>query len=71
MIQQNVDQPTLTASDSNGRANSNPYHYVPAGTGPVYRSPVDQVRFLITGEQSGEAGVSALIQPAVNRSHII
>jgi quercetin dioxygenase-like cupin family protein len=26
-----------------------------AGTGPVYRSPVDQVRFLITGEQSGGA----------------
>ena len=55
MIQQNIDQPTLSASDSNGRANSNPYRYVPAGTGPVYRSPIDQVRFLITGEQSGGA----------------
>src|SRR5215469_14657321 len=26
-----------------------------AGTGPVYRSPIDQVRFLITGEQTGGA----------------
>ena len=55
MILQNIDQPTLTASDSNGRANSNPYRYVPAGTGPVYRSPIDQVRFLVTGEQNGGA----------------
>ena len=55
MIQQNVDQPTLTASDSVGRATSNPYRYVPAGKGPAYRSPIDQVRFLVTGEQSGGA----------------
>lgn len=27
----------------------------PAGTGPVYRSPIDQLRFLITGEQTGGA----------------
>ena len=26
-----------------------------AGTGPVYRSPSDQVRFLLTGEQTGGA----------------
>jgi quercetin dioxygenase-like cupin family protein len=26
-----------------------------AGTGPVYRSPMDEVRFLITGEQTGGA----------------
>jgi quercetin dioxygenase-like cupin family protein len=26
-----------------------------AGTNPVYRSPIDEVRFLITGEQSGGA----------------
>lgn len=26
-----------------------------AGTGPVYRSPIDEVRFLITGEQTGGA----------------
>jgi quercetin dioxygenase-like cupin family protein len=26
-----------------------------AGTGPVYRSPVDEIRFLITGEQTGGA----------------
>jgi quercetin dioxygenase-like cupin family protein/catechol 2,3-dioxygenase-like lactoylglutathione lyase family enzyme len=29
--------------------------YVPAGTGPAYRSPVDQITFLITGEQTGGA----------------
>ena len=29
--------------------------YVPAGTGPAYRSPVDQVTFLITGRQTGGA----------------
>ena len=55
MIQQNIDQPTLTASDSNRRANSNPYHHVPAGTGPAYRSPMDEITFLITGEQTGGA----------------
>ena len=26
-----------------------------AGTGPIYRSPIDEVRFLITGEQTGGA----------------
>jgi hypothetical protein len=26
-----------------------------AGTGKSYRSPIDVVRFLITGEQTGEA----------------
>src|SRR5215469_9137627 len=26
-----------------------------AGTGPVYRSPIDQVRFLITGKETGGA----------------
>lgn len=55
MIQQNIDQPALTGSHSIGRANSNPCHYVPAGTGPAYRSPIDQIRFLITGEQTGGA----------------
>jgi quercetin dioxygenase-like cupin family protein len=29
--------------------------YVPAGTGPVYQSPVDKIKFLITGEQNGGA----------------
>jgi quercetin dioxygenase-like cupin family protein len=29
--------------------------YVPAGTGRTYKSPIDQIRFLITGEQSGGA----------------
>jgi quercetin dioxygenase-like cupin family protein len=28
---------------------------VPAGTGPAYRSPIDEITFLITGEQTGGA----------------
>ena len=35
--------------------NSGPFQYVPAGTGPLYRSPTDEVRFLVTGEQTGGA----------------
>jgi len=53
MLQQAVEQ--LTASDSLGRAISNQVHYVPAGTGPAYQSPVDRITFLITGEQTGGA----------------
>ena len=33
----------------------NQFKYVPAGTGPSYRSPADQITFLITGEQTGGA----------------
>jgi quercetin dioxygenase-like cupin family protein len=29
--------------------------YVPAGTGKAYRSPIDEITFLITGEQTGGA----------------
>jgi quercetin dioxygenase-like cupin family protein len=29
--------------------------YVPAGTGPTYRSPIDEITFLMTGEQTGGA----------------
>src|SRR5215472_5089259 len=62
---------SVTASDSIGRADSNPstplvngaaaasgerqIQYVPAGTGRAYRSPIDEIRFLITGEQTGGA----------------
>ena len=53
MTQQTVDH--FTASDSIGRAPSTRLQYVPAGTGPTYRSPVDQITFLITGEQTGGA----------------
>ena len=28
---------------------------MPAGTGKAYRSPIDEIRFLITGEQTGGA----------------
>ena len=62
---------SVTASDSIGPAASNPsaalvngaasaagesqVQYVPAGTGKAYRSPIDEIRFLITGEQTGGA----------------
>src|SRR5262249_37343377 len=52
-------QASVTASDSIGRADSNPFvpqvKHVPAGTGPTYQSPVDQITFLITGDQTGGA----------------
>ena len=62
---------SVTASDSIGRAAYNPsaplvngavsaagerqVQYVPAGTGKAYRSPIDEIRFLVTGEQTGGA----------------
>jgi len=52
---QHTDRTSLTAPDSIDRANRNPYQFVPAGTGPAYRSPIDQIRFLITGDQTGGA----------------
>jgi mannose-6-phosphate isomerase-like protein (cupin superfamily) len=63
-------QASVTAADSIGRASSpsaplvngnatpveeNQVKYVPAGTGSTYRSPVDEVTFLMTGEQTGGA----------------
>ena len=64
-------QPSVTASESIGSADSNSsaplangtapaageksVQYVPAGTGKAYRSPIDEIRFLITGEQTGGA----------------
>src|SRR3954447_21091683 len=48
-------QNTHPASDLIERGNRNPWQYVPVGTGPAYRSPIDQIRFLITGEQTGGA----------------
>ena len=64
-------QPTVTASDLIGPTGSNSFaplvngnamvvqgnqvKYVRAGTGPAYRSPVDQIVFLITGEETGGA----------------
>jgi quercetin dioxygenase-like cupin family protein len=32
----------------------NRIEHVPAGSGPVYWGPGDQIRFLLTGEQTGE-----------------
>ena len=64
-------QISVTAADSIGRADSNPSaplangaapvvdgshaNYVPAGTGPTYRSRIDEITFLMTGEQTGGA----------------
>ena len=62
-------QPSVTASDAIGRSDSNfsapaaastvlernQAKYVPAGTGPAYWGPGDQITFLITGEQTGGA----------------
>ena len=67
MMQQTIDQPSLTAPDSIGRANGNAYQYVPAGTGPAYRSPIDLIRFLITGEQTGGAFFMAEVSVAPGR----
>jgi quercetin dioxygenase-like cupin family protein len=35
--------------------------YVPAGTGRAYRSPIDDITFLITGEQTGGAYFMAAV----------
>jgi quercetin dioxygenase-like cupin family protein len=64
-------QPPVTASDSIGRTGNNAsaplangiaavvegnqVKYVAAGTGSTFRSPVDEVTFLLTGEQTGGA----------------
>ena len=67
---------SVTASDSIGRAASNAseplvngaasaaerqVHYVPSGSGKTYRSPIDEVTFLITGEQTGGAFFMAAV----------
>src|SRR3954467_4711951 len=52
MLQQSTDQPSLTAADSIAGTNSSPCQFVPAGTGPAYRSPIDQIRNVVTGSQT-------------------
>jgi quercetin dioxygenase-like cupin family protein len=80
---------SVTASDSVGRAADNPsaplvngaasaagerqVQYVPAGTAKAYRSPIDEIRFLITGEQTGGAFFMAevsVLPGAGNPPHI-
>lgn len=51
MTQQTINH--FSAPDSNGRAGRMQFKYVPAGTGPAYCGPGDQVRFLITGAETG------------------
>ena len=36
-------------------SNDNRIHHVPAGSGPVYWGPGDQVRFILTGAETGGA----------------
>src|SRR5215471_8183548 len=51
-------QAGAAAGGANGTATMSrrsQFKVVPAGTGPAYRSPVDQITFLITGEQTGGA----------------
>jgi mannose-6-phosphate isomerase-like protein (cupin superfamily)/catechol 2,3-dioxygenase-like lactoylglutathione lyase family enzyme len=51
-------QAAAAAGGANGTAtvsHRNRSRHVPAGTGPAYRSPADQITFLITGEQTGGA----------------
>lgn len=36
-------------------SNQNQIHHVPAAEGPVYWGPGDQIRFILTGEQTGGA----------------
>ncbi|HVT93400.1 MAG TPA: cupin domain-containing protein [Bryobacteraceae bacterium] len=66
----NARQTSVTASDSIGRAFSSDatamslekqVHYVPAGSGNAYRSPIDEITFLITGEQTGGAFFMAAV----------
>ena len=51
-------QPVSAARGTNGTATvsqRNQFKYVPAGAGPAYWGPGDQIRFLITGEETGGA----------------
>ena len=50
-LQANINhQPGSTVLPSSSQVK-----YVPAGTGRTYKSPIDQVTFLLTGEQTGGA----------------
>src|SRR5215469_4956330 len=49
-------QAGAAAGGANGAASQrSKFKYVPAGTGPAYWGPGDQITFLITGEQTGGA----------------
>lgn len=61
-------RPDTAAASHAGQVN-----YVPAGTGRTYKSPVDQVTLLLTGEQTGGAFLlmQAIVPPACgNPPHI-
>jgi quercetin dioxygenase-like cupin family protein len=42
-------------NEASSTAGERQVQYVPTGTGKVYRSPIDEIRFLITGEQTDGA----------------
>jgi quercetin dioxygenase-like cupin family protein len=50
-LKQNAQQASIN--------NQSQLAYVPAGTGRSYKSPIDQVTFLLTGEQTGGAFLMA------------
>jgi quercetin dioxygenase-like cupin family protein len=57
-IQGTRAQAVAAAGGANGTATASQpsqFKYVPAGTGPAYRSPADQITFLITGEETAGA----------------
>ena len=47
------NSPAPLMNRASSTAGERQVQYVPAGTGKVYRSPIDEIRFLITGEQTG------------------
>jgi quercetin dioxygenase-like cupin family protein len=46
---------TPSADGSSASSKHGQFSYVPAGTGQSYKSPIDQVTVLLTGEQTGGA----------------
>jgi len=53
MTHQTIDH--VSATGPLGASSRTAFQYVPAGTGPAYRGPGDQIRFLITGAETGGA----------------
>ena len=58
LLKKGTPRQTRTSAAANGTAavvERNEPRYVPAGTGPAYWGPGDQITFLLTGEQTGGA----------------
>jgi quercetin dioxygenase-like cupin family protein len=77
-IEASLEQTRKQVSTDNQRdaaavSRTNQVEVVPAGTGRTYKSPVDQVTFLLTGEQTGGAFfmLEAIVPPGCgNPPHI-